>query len=116
MNKKIFSLVCIALYAIFAVPIHCSEENVSDVGNKSVCGTKEINTNDENSDIGHKHENQLNNNNPKDDNDKTPQKKKKNKNKNKNKGGNNYGFYPTTSSSSTGDAFLAGFLRMRHRT
>ncbi|CDS44339.1 fam-c protein [Plasmodium yoelii] len=57
MNKRIFSLVCIALYTLLTVPAHCSEQEVSDVGNKS----------DEKNDIEYKRETQLKNTNSKDD-------------------------------------------------
>ncbi|ETB60749.1 hypothetical protein YYC_02358 [Plasmodium yoelii 17X] len=59
MNKRIFSLVCIALYALLAVSVHCSEQKVSDVGNKS----------DKKNDIEYKRETQLKNINPKYDSD-----------------------------------------------
>ncbi|SCL95520.1 fam-c protein [Plasmodium chabaudi adami] len=63
MNKRIFSLVCITLYALLGVSIHCSEEKVSDAGNKSVRGIKEISRCDEQNGIESKRELQLNNNN-----------------------------------------------------
>ncbi|CAD2099547.1 fam-c protein [Plasmodium vinckei] len=63
MNRKIFSLVCIALYVILAVPIQCSQQKVYDARNKSVRGTKEINRSNEKNDIEFKRETQLNNNN-----------------------------------------------------
>ncbi|CAD2094004.1 fam-c protein [Plasmodium vinckei brucechwatti] len=69
MNKRIFSLVCIVLYSLLAVSIHCSEQKVSNVGNKSVCDTKEINRGDEKSGIEFKHETELNNKNNSDPND-----------------------------------------------
>ncbi|CAD2090639.1 fam-c protein [Plasmodium vinckei brucechwatti] len=48
MNKRIFSLVCIALYALLDASIYCSQQKESDARNKSVRGTKEINrSNDE---------------------------------------------------------------------
>ncbi|CDU18236.1 fam-c protein [Plasmodium yoelii] len=67
MNKRIFSLVCITLYTLLAVSIYCSEQNVSDLGNKSVRGTKETNISNEEYDIESKRETQLMNNNSKDD-------------------------------------------------
>ncbi|SCL82897.1 Plasmodium yoelii subtelomeric region (PYST-C1), putative [Plasmodium chabaudi adami] len=72
MNKRIFSYVCIVLYALLAVSIHCSEQKPSDVRNKIVRSTKEISKCDEKSDIEPKREPQLNNNNnnnPEDDED-----------------------------------------------
>ncbi|CAD2097666.1 fam-c protein [Plasmodium vinckei brucechwatti] len=48
MNKRIFSLVCIALYALLDASIYCSQRKESDARNKSVRGTKEISrSNDE---------------------------------------------------------------------
>ncbi|WBY59665.1 fam-c protein [Plasmodium yoelii yoelii] len=67
MNKRIYSLVCIALYTLLVVSIHCSEQKVSDVGYTSGLGTKEINKNNETDGIEYKNETQLKNNNPKDD-------------------------------------------------
>ncbi|VTZ80344.1 fam-c protein [Plasmodium yoelii] len=60
MNKRIFSLVCIVLYSLLAVSVHCSEQKISDVINKSIRGTKDRNKSNET---------QLKNNNPKDDED-----------------------------------------------
>ncbi|SCL83351.1 fam-c protein [Plasmodium chabaudi chabaudi] len=65
MNKRIFILVCIALYALLAVSIHCSEQKASDLGNKTICGIKEINKSNEKNSIESKFEIQLKNNNPK---------------------------------------------------
>ncbi|SCL85946.1 hypothetical protein PCHAJ_000503400 [Plasmodium chabaudi chabaudi] len=42
MNKRVFSLVCIVLYAVLAVSIHCSQNKVSGAGNKNAHDTKEI--------------------------------------------------------------------------
>ncbi|ETB56051.1 hypothetical protein YYC_05913 [Plasmodium yoelii 17X] len=67
MNKRIFSLVCIALYTLLAVSVHCSEQKVSDVGNKSVRGIKETNKSNEKNNIKYKRETQLKSTNPKDD-------------------------------------------------
>ncbi|CAD2099486.1 fam-c protein [Plasmodium vinckei] len=48
MNRRIFSLVCIALYALLNASIYCSQQKASDARNKNVRGTKEINrSNDE---------------------------------------------------------------------
>ncbi|CAD2107777.1 fam-c protein [Plasmodium vinckei] len=69
MNKRIFSLVCIALYILLSVSIYCSEQKASNVGNKSVRGTKKININNNKNGIEYKRETQLNNNNPEDDYD-----------------------------------------------
>ncbi|CAD2114484.1 fam-c protein [Plasmodium vinckei] len=69
MNRKIFSLVCIALYVILVVPIQCSQQNVYDARNKSACGTKEINRINEKNDIESKNETQLTNDIPKNDED-----------------------------------------------
>ncbi|CAD2100699.1 fam-c protein [Plasmodium vinckei petteri] len=41
MNRRIFSLVCIALYALLDASIYCSQQKESDARNKSVRGTKE---------------------------------------------------------------------------
>ncbi|SCL91505.1 fam-c protein [Plasmodium chabaudi chabaudi] len=63
MNKRIFSYVCVVLYALLVVSIHCSEQKASDVRNKSVRSTKEISGCDEQNGIESKRELQLNNNN-----------------------------------------------------
>ncbi|CAD2084050.1 fam-c protein [Plasmodium vinckei lentum] len=47
MNKRILSLVCIALYILLSVSIYCSQQKVSDVGNKSFRGIKEGNRRNE---------------------------------------------------------------------
>ncbi|CAD2084058.1 fam-c protein [Plasmodium vinckei lentum] len=48
MNRRIFSLVCIAIYALLDASIYCSQQKESDARNKSIRGTKEINrSNDE---------------------------------------------------------------------
>ncbi|CAD2100780.1 fam-c protein [Plasmodium vinckei] len=48
MNRRIFSLVCIALYALLDASIYCSQQKETGARNKSVRGTKEINrSNDE---------------------------------------------------------------------
>ncbi|KEG00213.1 fam-c protein [Plasmodium vinckei vinckei] len=73
MNKRIFSLVCIILYVLLTVSIHCSEQK-SDrskafaVGNKRVRGTKEKNKRNEKNDIELQRENQSNNNSNKSNN------------------------------------------------
>ncbi|CAD2098163.1 fam-c protein [Plasmodium vinckei] len=63
MNKKIFSLVCIALYALLDASIYCSQQKASGARNKSVRGTKEINRSNEKNDIEFKRETQLKNGN-----------------------------------------------------
>ncbi|CAD2096661.1 fam-c protein [Plasmodium vinckei] len=67
MNKRVFSLVCATLYALLVVTTHCSEQKVSDVGNKNVRSAKEINRRNEKNGIESKHKTELNNNRPKDD-------------------------------------------------
>ncbi|CAD2096482.1 fam-c protein [Plasmodium vinckei brucechwatti] len=67
MNKRIFSLVCIALYALLDASIYCSQQKESDARNKSVRGTKEINRSNEKKDIKFKQETQLKNKNTKND-------------------------------------------------
>ncbi|SCM00747.1 Plasmodium yoelii subtelomeric region (PYST-C1), putative [Plasmodium chabaudi adami] len=63
MNKRIFSLVCIFLYVILVVPIRCSQQEESDVENKRVRDTKEINRSNEKNDIEYKCKTQSKNNN-----------------------------------------------------
>ncbi|CAD2092349.1 fam-c protein [Plasmodium vinckei brucechwatti] len=63
MNKRIFSLVCIALYALLDASIYCSQQKEYGARNKSVRGTKEINRSDEKNEIEFKRETQLNNRN-----------------------------------------------------
>ncbi|SCL95294.1 Plasmodium yoelii subtelomeric region (PYST-C1), putative [Plasmodium chabaudi adami] len=67
MNKRIFSLVFIALYSLLPVLIHCSEQKAYDAGNKSVHDTKEISRSNEKHDTELKRETQLKNYNPKND-------------------------------------------------
>ncbi|CAD2091035.1 fam-c protein [Plasmodium vinckei brucechwatti] len=69
MNKRIYSLVCIALYALLDASIYCSQQKESDARNKSVRGTKEINRSNEKNDIEFKQGIQLKNNNPKNNED-----------------------------------------------
>ncbi|CAD2090617.1 fam-c protein [Plasmodium vinckei lentum] len=64
MNRRIFSLVCIALYALLDASIYCSQQKVYDARNKSVRGTKETNRSNEKNAIEFKQETQLKNNNP----------------------------------------------------
>ncbi|CAD2105308.1 fam-c protein [Plasmodium vinckei] len=51
MNKRILSLVCIILHVLLAVSIYCSQQKVSNVGNKSVRGIKEGNRRNEKNSI-----------------------------------------------------------------
>ncbi|SCM09868.1 fam-c protein [Plasmodium chabaudi adami] len=67
MNKRVFSLVCIVLYAVLAVSIHCSQNKVSGAGNKNDHGTKEVNKSNKKNDIESKCETQLMNNSPRND-------------------------------------------------
>ncbi|CDU19193.1 fam-c protein [Plasmodium yoelii] len=73
MNKIIFSLVCIVIYALLVVPIHCSEQRVYyGVGNKCTRSTRQRYRRNEQNEIEFKCETQLrndNNCNPKDDKD-----------------------------------------------
>ncbi|CDU18713.1 hypothetical protein YYC_05333 [Plasmodium yoelii 17X] len=63
MNKRIFSLVCIVLYSLLAVSVHCSEQKGSGLGNQIFRAIKKIyNTNEHNSVVS-KPETQLNNSN-----------------------------------------------------
>ncbi|CAD2092375.1 fam-c protein [Plasmodium vinckei lentum] len=57
MNKRILSLVCIIWYALLAVSIYCSEQKVSNAGNKTVCGIKEGNRRNEKNSIEFKNYN-----------------------------------------------------------
>ncbi|ETB58041.1 hypothetical protein YYC_04134 [Plasmodium yoelii 17X] len=70
MNKIIFSLVCIVIYAILVVPIHCSEQRVYyGVGNKCARSTRQRYRRNEQNETEFKCETQLrndNNCNPKD--------------------------------------------------
>ncbi|SCL88573.1 fam-c protein [Plasmodium chabaudi chabaudi] len=67
MNKRVFSLVCIVLYAVLAVSIHCSQNKVSGAGNKNAHDTKEVNKSNKKNDIESKCETKLMNSHPKDD-------------------------------------------------
>ncbi|SCL95387.1 fam-c protein [Plasmodium chabaudi adami] len=74
MNKRIFSLVCIILYAILAVSIHCSEEKhdrskESGLRSKINRVIKQIKRSNKKNGIEFKRETQLNNNNNNDYND-----------------------------------------------
>ncbi|CAD2085882.1 fam-c protein [Plasmodium vinckei brucechwatti] len=74
MNKKIFSLVCIILYVLLAVSIHCSEQKhdqskTSGLRSRIVRVIKKINGNNKKNVIESKPKTQLNNNNNNDYND-----------------------------------------------
>ncbi|CAD2092337.1 fam-c protein [Plasmodium vinckei brucechwatti] len=57
MNKRILSLVCIALYTLLSVSIYCSQQKVPNVGNKNVRGIKEGNIRNEKNSIEFKNYN-----------------------------------------------------------
>ncbi|SCL90342.1 Plasmodium yoelii subtelomeric region (PYST-C1), putative [Plasmodium chabaudi chabaudi] len=63
MNKRIFSLVCIILYVILAVSIHCSEEKESGLRNRVIRVIKQIKRSNKKNDIASQRETKLNNNN-----------------------------------------------------
>ncbi|CAD2094931.1 hypothetical protein YYG_05140 [Plasmodium vinckei petteri] len=68
MNKKIFSLVCIILYALLAVSIHCSEQKddrskESGFRSRIIRAFKKIKRSSKKNDTEYKSETQLNNNN-----------------------------------------------------
>ncbi|CAD2103442.1 fam-c protein [Plasmodium vinckei brucechwatti] len=68
MNKKIFSLVCIILYVLLAVSIHCSEQKhdqskTSGLRSRIIRAIKKIKSSNKKNDIEPQRENQLNNNN-----------------------------------------------------
>ncbi|CDU20324.1 fam-c protein [Plasmodium yoelii] len=65
MNKIIFSLVCIVLYVILAVSIHCSEQKVYGVRSRIIRAIKKMNKSEEKNCIKFKCKAQLNNNNNK---------------------------------------------------
>ncbi|CAD2096437.1 fam-c protein [Plasmodium vinckei brucechwatti] len=66
MNKRIFSLVCIVLYALLAVSIHCSEQKTSGLRSRIIRAIKKIQRNSKKNGIESERETQLNNNNNKD--------------------------------------------------
>ncbi|SCL90086.1 fam-c protein [Plasmodium chabaudi adami] len=66
MNKRILSLVCIALYALLDVSVHCAQHKEYDVGNESARDTEEINRSNEKNGIKFNHRNPLKNKYPKD--------------------------------------------------
>ncbi|CAD2091047.1 fam-c protein [Plasmodium vinckei brucechwatti] len=68
MNKRIFSLVCIVLYAILAVAIHCSEQKSDQsktygLRSRIIRAFKKTKRSNKKNDIESQRENQLNNNN-----------------------------------------------------
>ncbi|CAD2086712.1 fam-c protein [Plasmodium vinckei brucechwatti] len=68
MNKKIFSLVCIILYVLLAVSIHCSEQKndqskASGLRSRIVRAIKKIKRSNKKNVIESQRETQLNNNN-----------------------------------------------------
>ncbi|SCL81988.1 fam-c protein, partial [Plasmodium chabaudi chabaudi] len=68
MNKRIFSLVCIILYVILTVSIHCSEEKhdrskESGLRNRVIRVIKQIKRSNKKNDIASQRETKLNNNN-----------------------------------------------------
>ncbi|CAD2085517.1 fam-c protein [Plasmodium vinckei lentum] len=76
MNKRIFSLVCIILYALLAVSIHCSEQKndrskTYGLRSRIIRAIKHIKRSNKKNDIESQRETQLNNNNnnPKYDDD-----------------------------------------------
>ncbi|CAD2088369.1 fam-c protein [Plasmodium vinckei brucechwatti] len=74
MNKKIFSLVCIILYVLLAVSIHCSEQKddrskTSGLRSRVIRAIQKIKRSNKKNDIEPQRENQSNNNNNNDYND-----------------------------------------------
>ncbi|VEV56190.1 fam-c protein [Plasmodium vinckei vinckei] len=70
MNKRIFSLVCIILYVLLAVSIHCSEQksdqsNTSGLRSRVIRAIQKIKRSNKKNDIEPQRENQSNNNNNK---------------------------------------------------
>ncbi|CAD2110924.1 fam-c protein [Plasmodium vinckei petteri] len=68
MNKRIFSLVCIILYALLAVSIHCSEQKhdqskTSGLRSRIIRAFKKTKRSNKKNDIEPQRENQSNNNN-----------------------------------------------------
>ncbi|EUD69651.1 hypothetical protein YYG_05126 [Plasmodium vinckei petteri] len=67
MNKRIFSLVCIILYALLAVSMHCSEEKsdrskTSGLRSRVIRAIQKIKRSNKKNDIELQRENQSNNN------------------------------------------------------
>ncbi|SCL90265.1 fam-c protein, partial [Plasmodium chabaudi chabaudi] len=79
MNKRILSLVCIALYALLDVSVHCAQHKEYDVGNESARDTEEISRSNEKNGIKFNHKIQLKNNDPKDVDDKDDEEDEKEK-------------------------------------
>ncbi|VEV54545.1 fam-c protein [Plasmodium vinckei vinckei] len=70
MNKNIFSLVCIILYTLLAVSIHCSEQKsdrskTSGLRSRVIRAIQKIKRSNKKNDIEPQQENQSNNNNKK---------------------------------------------------
>ncbi|CAD2096466.1 fam-c protein [Plasmodium vinckei lentum] len=70
MNKRIFSLVCIILYVLLAVSIHCSEQKndrskTSGLRSRVIRAIQKIKRSNKKNDIEPHRENQSNNNNNK---------------------------------------------------
>ncbi|CAD2086354.1 fam-c protein [Plasmodium vinckei brucechwatti] len=70
MNKKIFSLVCIVLYVLWAVSIHCSEQKndrskTPGLRSRIIRAIKQIKRSSKKNDTESQRETQLNNNNNK---------------------------------------------------
>ncbi|CAD2088740.1 fam-c protein [Plasmodium vinckei lentum] len=63
MNKRIFSLVCIVLYILVAVSIHCSEQKASGLRSRIIRAIKQIKKSNKKNGIKSKHKPQLNDNN-----------------------------------------------------
>ncbi|CAD2112540.1 fam-c protein [Plasmodium vinckei] len=68
MNKRIFNLVCIILYVILAISIHCSDQKndrskASGLRSRIIRAIKQIKRSNKKSDIESEREIQLNNNN-----------------------------------------------------
>ncbi|KEG00571.1 hypothetical protein YYE_04755 [Plasmodium vinckei vinckei] len=68
MNKRIFSLVCIILYVLLAVSIHCSEQKsdrskTSGLRSRVIRAIQKIKRSNKKNDIEYKRETQSNNNN-----------------------------------------------------
>ncbi|CDU18238.1 fam-c protein [Plasmodium yoelii] len=66
MNKRIFSLVCIVLYVLLTVSIHCSEQKESGLRSRITRAIKKIKRSNKKNGTETKSKIQLNNNNNKD--------------------------------------------------
>ncbi|VTZ67868.1 fam-c protein [Plasmodium chabaudi chabaudi] len=56
MNKRIFILVCIVLYALLAVSIHCSEQKEYGLRSRIIRAIKQIKRSNKKNGIKSKHE------------------------------------------------------------